>query len=241
MNASDPASRKVATGIAGLDEMLGGGFPFGHVVLVTGLPGTGKTCFGLQFLLEGAQHGERGVFLSLEENVDPLLETARQFRWPVDAAVQNETLKIVRLDPRETRQSLHRIQGELGKELAAMGAKRIVLDSVSLLNMLSDDEPSRRSTLFALAAACKEAGGTTVLTAEADPRSPEVTRDGLSEYIADGVIVLGYSTGADGHRVGLSLRVLKMRRTAHARTVQPYSIGPSGLRVDAKAVDFSSA
>ena len=122
-----------------------------------------------------------------------------------------------------------------------MGAKRIVLDSVSLLNMLSDDEPSRRATLFALADACKGAGATTVLTAEADPRSPEVTRDGLSEYIADGVIVLGYSTGADGHRVGLSLRVLKMRRTAHARTVQPYSIGPSGLRVDAKAVDFSSA
>jgi len=238
MNASEPSNARVSSGVAGLDEMLGGGFPSGHVVLVTGLPGTGKTCLGLQFLLAGAGHGEKGVFLSLEEDVPPLLESARQFRWPVDAAVEKGTLKVLRLDPKETRQSLHRIQGDLGKELKGMGAQRIVVDSVSLLNMLSDDEPSRRATLFALAGACRESNATTVLTAEADPIHPEVSRDGLTEYVADGVILLGYRTGSDGHRVGLALRVMKMRRTAHARTVQPYSIGPNGISVDAKAVDF---
>ena len=241
MSESDAVRPRVPSGIAGLDEMLGGGFPAGHVVLVTGLPGTGKTCFALQFLMAGAGRGEKGVFLSLEEDVGPLLESARQFRWPVDAAVKDGTLKVLRLDPKETRQSLHRIQGELGKELTNLGAKRIVVDSVSLLNMLSDDESGRRATLFALAAACRESGATTVLTAEADPLHPEVSRDGLSEYVADGVIVLGYRTGPDGHRVGLSLRVLKMRRTAHARTVQPYSIGSNGITVDAKAVDFGGA
>ena len=231
-------SAKVPTGVAGLDEMLGGGFPAGHVVLVTGLPGTGKTCFALQFLLEGARRGEKGVFLSLEEDVPQLLETARQFGWTVDPAVDRGLLKVVRLDPKETRQSLHRIQGELAHELTSLGARRIVVDSVSLLNMLSDDEPSRRGTLFALAAACRASGATTVLTAEADPLHPEVSRDGLSEYVADGVVVLGYRTAVDGHRVGLALRVLKMRRTSHARTVQPYAIGSNGLSVDAKAVDL---
>jgi circadian clock protein KaiC len=238
MSESDATHPRVPSGVTGLDEMLGGGFPTGHVVLVTGLPGTGKTCLGLQFLLAGAAAGEKGVFLSLEEDVEPLLESARQFRWPVDAAVKAGTLKILRLDPKETRQSLHRIQGELGKELTGLGARRIVVDSVSLLNMLSDDESGRRATLFALAGACRESGATTILTAEADPIHPEVSRDGLSEYVADGVILLGYRTGSDGHRVGLSLRVLKMRRTAHVRTVQPYSIGPNGLSVDARAVDF---
>ena len=240
MSGSEPSHEKVPTGIAGLDEMLGGGVPKGHVVLVTGLPGTGKTCFGLQFLLAGAARGEKGVFLSLEEDVPQLLESGRQFSWPIDAVVGKGLLKVVRLDPKETRQSIHRIQGELGKELASLGARRIVVDSVSLLNMLSDDEPSRRATLFALAAACRDAGATTILTAEADPLHPEVSRDGLSEYVADGVLLLGYSTGPDGHRIGLSLRILKMRRTSHARTVQPYSIGPNGLTVDAKAVDFGS-
>ena len=241
MSGSEASREKVPTGIAGLDEMLNGGIPKGHVVLVTGLPGTGKTCFGLQFLLAGTALGEKGVFLSLEEDVPQLLESGRQFSWPIDQAVDKGLLKVVRLDPKETRQSIHRIQGELGKELAALNARRIVVDSVSLLNMLSDDEPSRRATLFALAAACREAGATTLLTAEADPLHPEVSRDGLSEYVADGVLLLGYNTGPDGHRVGLALRVLKMRRTAHARTVQPYSIGPTGLTVNAKAVDFGSS
>jgi KaiC domain protein len=238
MSASETARAKVSTGVAGLDEMLGGGFPAGHVVLVSGLPGTGKTCLGLQFLFAGIAHGEKGVFLSLEEDVPQLIETARQFKWPVDAATSQGTLRIIRLDPKEARQSLHRIQGELGKELAAMGVTRIVVDSVSLLNMLSDDEQSRRATLFALAAACRSAGATSLLTAEADPQHPEATRDGLSEYVSDGVVLLGYRTGADGHRVGLSLRVLKMRRTAHVRTVQPYAITQSGIVVDAKAVDL---
>ena len=240
MSGSSPAAPpvKVSTGVAGLDEMLGGGFPSGHVVLVTGLPGTGKTCLALQFLLEGVRRGEKGIFLSLEEDVPALLETARQFGWSVDGAVEHGMLKVLRLDPKETRQSLHRIQGELGHELSSLGARRIVVDSVSLLNMLSDDEPNRRATLFALAAACRASGATTVLTAEADPVHAEVSRDGLSEYVADGVVVLGYRTAVDGHRVGLALRILKMRRTGHARTVQPYSIGPSGLSVDAKAVDL---
>jgi circadian clock protein KaiC len=233
-----PLPPKVPTGVAGLDEMLGGGFPKGHVVLLTGLPGTGKTCLALQFLLDGASRGEKAVFLSLEEDVPQLLETARQFGWPIDAAVEKGLVKIVRLDPKETRQSIHRIQGELAQELASLGASRIAVDSVSLLNMLSDDEASRRGTLFALAGACRASGATTVLTAEADPLHAEVSRDGLSEYVADGVVVLGYRTTPDGHRVGLALRVLKMRRTSHARTVQPYSIGANGISVDAKAVDL---
>jgi KaiC/GvpD/RAD55 family RecA-like ATPase len=236
MSESEPA--RVPTGITGLDEMLGGGLPNGHVVLVTGLPGTGKTCFGLQFLLSGAAKGEAGVYLSLEEESPALLASAREFGWPIDAAVAAGTVKVLRIDPKQTHQNLQRIQSDLGKELKSLAPKRVVVDSVSLLNMLSDDEPSRRATLFGLAAACRDSGATTVLTAEADPLHPAVTRDGLSEYIADGVVLLGYSTGEDGRRVGLSLRILKMRRTAHARTVQPYQIGPGGITVDAKAIDF---
>jgi len=239
MSGSEPPHPKVPTGIAGLDQMLRGGFPAGHVVLVTGLPGTGKTCFGLQFLMAGVARGETGVFLSLEEDVPQLLESARQFGWPADAAVERKTLHVIRLDPRETKQSIQRIRGEFAGELANMKAQRIVVDSVSLLHMLSDDESGRRETLFALAGACRASGATTVFTAEADPRHPGVSRDGLSEYVADGVILLGYSTPAEGRRIDLSLRILKMRRTDHARSIQPYWIRADGIEVDAQAIDFS--
>jgi KaiC domain protein len=238
MSGSEVGPKRVLSGIPGLDAMLGGGFPAGHVVLVTGLPGTGKTCFGLQFLAHGLGQGEKAVYLSLEEDAPQLLATARQFGWSLDDAVSKGQLRIVRLDPKETKQNLARLQSELAKELQGLGAARIVIDSVSLLNMLSDDEPSRRATLFALAGACKSSGATSVFTAEADPNHPGVSRDGLSEYVADGVILLSSSSGEEGRRVGLALRVLKMRRTAHARSVQPYRIGPQGITVDAQAIDF---
>lgn len=238
MSVSELLPGRVASGIAGLDEMLSGGFPPGHVVLVTGLPGTGKTCFGLQFLAHGLDLGEKAVYLSLEEDAPALLAAARQFGWALDEAVSKGHLRIVRLDPKETKQNLHRLQSDLPAELKAIGARRIVVDSISLLNMLSDDEPSRRATLFALAAACKASGATSVFTAEADPAHPGVSRDGLSEYVADGVVLLGYSSGEEGRRVGLVLRILKMRRTAHARSQQPYRIGAKGITVDAQAVDF---
>jgi circadian clock protein KaiC len=238
MSGSEPGPVRVPTGIPGLDEMLNGGFPSGHVVLVTGLPGTGKTCFGLQFLAHGLARGEKGVYLSLEEDAPALLAAARQFGWSMDDAVTQGALRIVRMDPKETKQNLHRLQSELAGELKALGAQRIVVDSVSLLNMLSDDEPSRRNSLFALAAACKSSGATSVFTAEADPTHPGISRDGLSEYVADGVVLLGYSSGEEGRRIGLALRILKMRRTAHSRSSQPYLIGTRGITVDSKAIDF---
>lgn len=237
-SAGSDSVARVPTGVAGLDAMLHGGIPKGHVVLLTGLPGTGKTCLALQFLLTGVARGEKGLFLSLEEEVSALSESAKGFGWPIEPALAEKKLTLLRLDPKETKGNLHRIQSDLPKELASMHLSRIVVDSVSLLNMLSDDEPSRRATLFALAAACRGAGATVIFTAEADPVHPEVTRDGLAEYVADGVILLGYSRGADGQKIGLALRILKMRRTAHARSVQPYAIRGNGLEVDAQAVDF---
>jgi circadian clock protein KaiC len=241
MSGSEPTPlARVPTGIVGLDEMLQGGIPAGHLVLVTGLPGTGKTTLALQFLFAGIARGERGIFLSLDEDAESLMASARGFGLPIDAAMTDGRFEVLRLDPQETKQNIHRLQGEFVADLRRRGAQRLVVDSVSLLHMLSEDETGRRTTLFALASACREAGLTAIFTAEADPLHPEVSRDGLSEYIADGVLVLGYTRDNDGRRISLALRILKMRRTAHTRTVQPYAITARGIEVNAKAVDFGS-
>ena len=72
----------------------------------------------MQFLAAGFAKGEPGLFLSLEEDAPQLVESARQFGWHVDEAIKSGSLKIMRLDPKETKQSLQRIQGSFGKELS---------------------------------------------------------------------------------------------------------------------------
>ncbi len=238
MSGSETGRDRVSTGVPGLDEMLSGGFPRGHVVLVMGPPGVGKTCLALQYLMAGDARGERTLYLSLEEDGEALKATARQFGWPLDEGIAAQRVKLVKVDPRETDRALRRIQSELPKELQEFKPGRIVVDSVSLLNMLAPDEASRRNALFDLAKACRSSGATSLFTAEADPHHPEVSRDGLSEYVADGVLILGYSEDLERHRVRLLVHILKMRRTAHVRTRQPYPIGPRGIEVDARAVDI---
>jgi circadian clock protein KaiC len=240
MNMSEvPTVPRLSSGVAGLDEMLNGGYPAGHMVLVVGPPGVGKTCLSLQFLMDGLARGEKGLYLSLEEDVAALQATATQFRWPLEEGMKKGLVKVVKLDAHDANRALTRIQGELPRELLAMAPRRMVVDSVSLLNMLAADKVSRRNVLFALTHACRAAGATTLLTAEADPRNPGTSRDGLSEYVADGVLVLGPTEDTASHSAGLQIRVLKMRRTAHVRTRQPYAIGASGITVDAHAKDFS--
>ncbi len=229
---------KVSTGVSGLDEMLKGGFPAGHVVLVLGPPGVGKTSFGLQFLAEGLAHDERGVYLSLEEETQALEETARQFSWPISQGVQKGKLRLSRIDPRQASNAMKRIMGELPRELEEYKPKRIVVDSVSLLSLLASGEAQKREALLEIGNACRKCGATTLLIGESDPLHPEVSRDGLSEYVADGVVLLNYQEESDRRRIGLVMRVVKMRRTSHARTRQPYTIGPRGLEVDSKAVDL---
>lgn len=220
--------------------MLGGGFPAGHVVLVLGTPGVGKTCLGLQFLSAGVSRGEKALYLSLEEESEALLATAAQFRWPLAEATKKGLVKMVRIDPQDANNALKRIKSQLPQELQAFGPKRIVIDSVSLLSALAPDEVERRNVLFSLARLCRQVGATTLMTAEANPLAPEVSRDGMGEYVADGVLLLSPIEDPKVHQAGLVVKVLKMRRTAHIRTRQPYVIGPRGIEVDARAVELGS-
>ncbi len=234
------SSVRVSSGVGGLDEMLKGGFPQGHVVLVLGPPGAGKTSLGLQFLNEGLTHEERVLYLSLEEDLAALEATARQFGWNFDDARKKNRLKMVLMDPQHASNAMKRIMSELPRELDEWKPRRIVVDSVSLLSLLATTDAERREVIFNLAAACRHCGATTVFVGESDPAHPETSRDGLAEYVADGVVLLSYDEDPDRHRVRLAIRVVKMRRTAHLRSRQPYTIGARGMEVDAKAVDLTS-
>jgi KaiC domain protein len=229
---------RVKTGISGLDEMLGGGFPRSHNIVVMGSFGTGKTTFGLQFLFQGINEGDKGIFITLEEDEESIIMDGQSFGWDLRPAVEQEQLVIVKLEPTDALSTISRIKSDLPKFIKSFGASRIVIDSVSLLNMLFETEHEKRSNLFALTQMIKETNATCLMTAEVNDKNPNASRDGLVEYTADGVIVLQYEEPKDKGEISLTIRVVKMRRTDHSRRVRPYSISDGGILVHTGAEVF---
>jgi KaiC domain protein len=229
---------KVKTGVVGLDEMLQGGLPENHIIAVMGSFGTGKTTLGLQFLVEGLRNGESCIFISLEEDKDSILRNAQSFGWDLSGAVEKKKLGLFKLEPSDAKTTITRIKSELPKFVKSFGAKRVVLDSVSLLNMMFTDENERRANLFNLCQLLRTTGATVLLTAEVKDENPRSSRDGLAEYTADGVLLLQSDEDKESGEVQLTVRILKMRRTSHSRRVKPYSITDKGIVVHAGADVF---
>jgi circadian clock protein KaiC len=227
---------KISTGIEGLDEMLEGGIPKGHVVAVVGAYGTGKSTFGLQFINEGLKNGEKAMFLSLEEDLESILETARSFDWDFQRYMDENKLAVFKIEPGEAATATKKIQSEFPEYIRSFGATRFVLDSASLLEMTFDTKKEARVNLFSLAKMIKSAGATAIFTAEADPNNPHASKDGIVEYTADGVILLSYEVS--GGEVQLNIRVIKMRRTSHWRDVKPYEITDNGIVVKTTSAVF---
>jgi KaiC domain protein len=222
---------KVKTGLEGLDEMLFGGIPRGSTVVVMGSFGTGKTTFGLQFLNQGLAEGEKGIYISLEEDKESILADAEAHGWDLRSKLNEKQLEIVKLEPNDAKVTIQRIKSELPEFIKKFGASRIVIDSVSLLNMLFDSDHDRRTNLFNLSQMVKKTGATLLMTAEVKDDNPFASRDGLIEYVADGVISLRYLEMQSRNELMLSLRIIKMRRTEHSRKITPYSITNKGLEV----------
>jgi KaiC domain protein len=229
---------RVRTGVPGLDEMLQGGFPDGHMIVAMGSFGTGKTTLGLQFLIEGLSHGENCIFISLEEDKDSVVKNASSFGWDLATPVAEKKLGLFKLEPSDAKTTVTRIRSDLPKFVKSFGARRVVIDSVSLLNMMFPDESDRRSNLFNLCQLLRSTGATSILTAEVKDENPRSSRDGLAEYTADGVLLMQSDENKESGEVQLTIRVLKMRRTAHSRRVKPYSITDKGLVVHAGAEIF---
>ncbi len=228
---------RVRTGIKGLDEMLKGGVPKGHVFTVMGEFGTGKTTFSLQYIWEGLQNGESGVFISLEEDRDAMIETGLSYGWDFEPYIENDKLALKKLAPADAEATINKIKSDLPEFIKSFNAERIAVDSISLLNMLAEDAQTKRDQLFALSKMFRDSGATALLTAEVKDDNPTSSRDGLIEYTADGVILLRYNQD-DSEEVQLSIQVMKMRRINHSRKIKPFAITDEGIEVHMEGVIF---
>ncbi|HKZ63789.1 MAG TPA: KaiC domain-containing protein [Thermoplasmata archaeon] len=228
----------VATGVDGLDEMLGGGIPRGHVVALLGSFGTGKTTLALQFLMQGLINGDKGIFITLEEDVESILRTAAAYGWDLRSHVEDESAALIKLEPADAKVTATRVRAEIPAFIRSFGAQRIAIDSVSLLTMMFPDEAERRTRLFALCDQIRKTGATAVMTAEVKDENPRSSRDGLVEYVSDGVISLRLVERSNGE-VQPAVQVVKMRRSAHSRNIKPYSLTDVGIVVHTEAEVFA--
>jgi circadian clock protein KaiC len=225
---------KCPTGIQGLDEITGGGFPRGRPTLVCGGAGCGKTLLAAEFLVRGAtRFNEPGVFMAFEETEAELKANVASLGFDLaDLVRRNKVLlDYVHIERSEVQESgeydLEGLFVRLNHAIDSIGAKRVVLDSLEALFASLPNEAILRAELRRLFRWLKVKGVTAVITAERGRE--QLTRHGLEDYVSDCVILLD-------HRVNdqiatRNLRVVKYRGALHGTNEFPFLIGDEGLSV----------
>ena len=225
---------KSPTGIRGFDEITQGGLPRGRTSLVTGGPGTGKTMFAMEFLVNGViRHGEPGVFVSFEETQEELIANSASLGFSLPELCESNRLYVdyVHVERSEIEETgeydLEGLFIRLSHAINTVGAKRLVLDTIETLFSGLSNTSILRAELRRLFRWLKDKGMTTIVTGERGAGS--LTREGLEEYVSDCVILLD-------HRVAEQvstrrLRVVKYRGTEHGTNEYPFLISDRGLMV----------
>src|ERR1041385_2675301 len=229
------ALQKAPTGIHGLDEIAGGGLPKGRPTLVSGGAGSGKTMFGLEFLVRGAiEYDEPGVFISFEETIPDLATNAASLGFDLDRLIARRKLFVdhvhfSRNGIEETGEyDLDGLFVRIADAVRRVGARRVVLDTIEALFANLPNPGILRAEIRRLFGWLKDQGLTTVITAERDGPG-KLTRHGIEEFVSDCVILLD-------HRIHEEistrrLRIVKYRGSMHGTNEYPCLIDDTGMSV----------
>ena len=242
------AIARTITGVPGLDDMLGGGFPLGRVLLVLGEPGAGKTILCSQFLANGIEKfGENGLFVSLEEGKDYYLREMNAFGWDFGKAEKEGRFSFIDASPIRSIQedvrvgkltigsqdfSLISLLEIIRSSAKAISAKRLVIDPMSILMFQYPDESQRRKALLDFVEALSDTGATCLISSELHRVGVKARTIQAEEFLVHGVIVMqSLAVGNTKQRV---IEVEKMRETQIDRQPRPYRIGEKGIEVYAQ-------
>jgi circadian clock protein KaiC len=237
-SADDPPvdlADRVTTGIPGLDALLVGGLPRASTTIVEGGTGTGKTLVGLHFLLEGARRGEPGILFTLEETPAQIRAVAKSFGWNIAPLEAEERLVINYASPVEL--LTDRFLDEALRLIAKVGARRVVLDSLTSMSLGVVPQRRYRELVYALTKHVRAAGVTLLMTMEVAELlgTAQLTGHGVSS-IADNLIVLRY-VEVEAH-LERAVLVLKARGTGHAMELRRFVIDNRGAHVGTRFQDL---
>jgi len=230
------------SGIPGFDELCGGGFVRDKTYLISGVSGSGKTIFGLQFLVRGAEeYREPGIFIATEERPQNLREYASTLGWDVEkledenmiALVDATSAKIglpsderyVDIRPFDTRSILDQviaIQDEIG-------ARRAVLDSTTSIGFMINDISKFRIELLKISTTFEVLGLTSLFTCEIVEGSHMASRFGIEQFVTEGTVILRFEWS--GNVKVRALEIVKMRGIKHSYKIHPFEITDGGIVV----------
>lgn len=223
---------KIKTGVSGLDHMLGGGLIEGRPYLIAGGPGAGKTILCMHFLMEGAANGERGLFIALEEPSIEIMEDMAVFGWDTHRIKILDTTQELGTWTFKTESviskpefTLANLLNVLNEKLTTYKPKRIVIDSLTSVKMLSESSLQSRRDLLNLMNFLYNSGCTSLLTAESYGGEDTL----MEEFLTSGVIRL-HNIESQGDKIS-AVMIEKMRGSSFDKHLRPMKITDKGIIV----------
>lgn len=222
------------SGIPGFDLISNGGLVRNRTTLVAGSAGSGKTVFGVQFLVAGARDlGENGVMVTFEETPEDIAANVANFGWDLQALVDEGKIAFVDATPPVDEDVLEvgrfDFFGLLARIEAAcqkVGAKRIVLDSTSAVFAQFDDDRLVRRELHRVIQTLRKLGVTSLITVERDESAPGSLNHHVEDFVADNVVLVRNVLEQEKRR--RTIEILKFRGTSHRKGEYPFTILDSG-------------
>ena len=204
----------IKTGIEGLDDILLGGIPRTNVVLLQGVTGSGKTLMGLELIYKGiVEYNEPGIIVVFETSPNKLVRDAAGFGWNLDKLQDQKKLQIIFTTPQVFDQELRTADSLLLETANEMGAQRIFVDGIGLLNRdvggSNDERIGYRELLQQLIESLNRENLTAILSLELGGAPGSMATVEMTDFLADTVIQLGRER--KGRRIQRSLEVLKSR------------------------------
>jgi len=228
-SATTPAKNRISTGIPGLDEVTNGGFRRGTVNLIAGGPGSGKTIFGMQFLMNGIdKYDEPGVYISFEQNEKELFEDMNSFGWNLEEKIKNKKLVILSYSPEQVEKVLKTGGGTVRDVIESISAKRVVIDSLTAFTLLHENQLEQRKACLDLFKAIKRWNCSALLLAEHEG-NPELHSPTVEEFEVDAVILIYNIRKGDVRE--RALEIFKMRATKHSAKIFPMTITNDGMMI----------
>ena len=232
-----PRDRRVSTGIAGLDEMMGGGIAVGDSVVLAGPAGAGKTTFAVQFVAAGLRAGEAAVIAVFEEHPEVYLERAKTFGVDFRASIREGKLRIIYLRPLDL--SVDETLAEIRTAVEGIGATRVVIDSITgfEIALAPTFREDFRESLYRLIGALTGLGVTIYSTVELLTSHDMFPLTGYQiSFLTDDIINQRFvEIEGELRRV---LTVAKMRGSNHSREFRAYDITDTGVLIRDSLRDY---